>query len=124
MAAYGDYDTVCPEQTFTPEEKAAKAPDSPSAPWQVINTWKTEPMGIEGFSAVIPGELSARAEAQLCGATDERGSTFRNGQDCRRFQGFVRMGTTVSVCMSDNFNLGRAGKSLGKQKTARGVAKV
>ncbi|KAK4046911.1 hypothetical protein OIO90_006393 [Microbotryomycetes sp. JL221] len=54
MAAYGDYDTLCPQQTFTEAEKQLKAPDSPSAAWQVINTWQTYPTGLQGFSAVIP----------------------------------------------------------------------
>ncbi|KAM0790325.1 hypothetical protein ACM66B_003210 [Microbotryomycetes sp. NB124-2] len=54
MAAYGDYDTLCPQQTFTAAEMALKAPDSTSAPWQVINTWTTSPTGLQGFSAVIP----------------------------------------------------------------------
>ncbi|KAK4047497.1 hypothetical protein OIV83_005410 [Microbotryomycetes sp. JL201] len=54
MAAYGDYDTLCPQQTFTPAEMALKAPDSTSPPWQVINTWTTSPTGLQGFSAVIP----------------------------------------------------------------------
>jgi hypothetical protein len=51
MAAYGDYNTTCPNQTFTEDSKLRNFPDSPRPPWLLIEEWDT-PSGCSGFSAV------------------------------------------------------------------------
>lgn len=54
MAAYGDYDALCPEQTFTEEAMRSNFPDSTFPPWEVISTFGPTPSGAEGFTAIIP----------------------------------------------------------------------
>lgn len=54
MAAYGDYEELCPEQTFTEEAKLRNFPDSTRAPWTVVSTFGPTASGCEGFTAIIP----------------------------------------------------------------------
>ncbi|KAK9893364.1 hypothetical protein P389DRAFT_175350 [Cystobasidium minutum MCA 4210] len=54
MAAYGDWNTLCPTQTFTQAGLLANFPNSTDAPWTVLDTWGPTPHGAEGWTAFIP----------------------------------------------------------------------
>ncbi|KAL7008779.1 hypothetical protein EMMF5_001525 [Cystobasidiomycetes sp. EMM_F5] len=54
MSAYGDYNYWCPNQTFTEASKRKNFPNSPRAPWTLVETWGPTASGAEGFSAVVP----------------------------------------------------------------------
>merc|ERR1711939_456562 len=54
MAAYGDYESLCPNQTFTEENKLANFPDSNRTAWEVYGTFGPTAHGAKGFMAIIP----------------------------------------------------------------------
>lgn len=54
MAAYGDYNTLCPIQTFTEEAKLRNFPESDREPWVVVNTFGPTASGANGFTAIVP----------------------------------------------------------------------
>lgn len=55
MAAYGDYATLCPQQTFTQAALNKAFPDSTEAPWVLLEAWGPTPVyQSEGFIATIP----------------------------------------------------------------------
>jgi len=54
MAAYGDYATLCPQQTFTQAALRKSYPDSTEEPWTLLEEWGPTPSGYEGFSVTIP----------------------------------------------------------------------
>jgi len=54
MGSYGNYDTLCPTQTFTQAEQLKNFPNSTLVPWELIEEWGPTASGNQGFSAVIP----------------------------------------------------------------------
>ncbi|KAK9893363.1 hypothetical protein P389DRAFT_20272 [Cystobasidium minutum MCA 4210] len=54
MGVYGDWQTLCPSQTFTQEGLLKNFPDSTAEPWTVLDTWGPTEHGSEGFTAYIP----------------------------------------------------------------------
>jgi len=54
MAAYGDYETLCPNQTFTEEAKLRNFPESNRSAWEVYGTFGPTAHGAKGFMAIIP----------------------------------------------------------------------
>lgn len=54
MAAYGDYNTLCPNQTFSNASEHKNFPNSTRAPWTVIETWGPTASGSEGYTAIVP----------------------------------------------------------------------
>lgn len=54
MAIYGDYATLCPQQTFTQAGLLKSFPDSTAEPWTVVETWGPTASGLEGITVVIP----------------------------------------------------------------------
>jgi len=55
MAAYNpNYDTLCPQQTFTQAGLGQSFPQSTSQPWEVIERFGPTEHGAEGFTVIIP----------------------------------------------------------------------
>lgn len=54
MAAYGDFNTTCPNQTFTEASMLLNFPNSKFPPWTVVNTFGPTASGAAGFTAVVP----------------------------------------------------------------------
>jgi len=54
MAVYGDYNTLCPNQTFTKATELKNFPDATRPPWTVVSTFGPTPSGAEGFTAIVP----------------------------------------------------------------------
>ncbi|KAH8918714.1 hypothetical protein BT69DRAFT_1353710 [Atractiella rhizophila] len=54
MASYGNYNTKCPNETFTEEAMLKNFPDSTRAPWEVVSTFGPTPSGCKGFTAIVP----------------------------------------------------------------------
>jgi len=54
MAAYGDYNTLCPIQTFDEENLRKNFPNSDREPWVVVNTFGPTQSGAQGFTAIVP----------------------------------------------------------------------
>ncbi|ORY81234.1 hypothetical protein BCR35DRAFT_304084 [Leucosporidium creatinivorum] len=54
MAIYGDYATLCPQQTFTQAGLLKSFPDSTAEPWTVVEEWGPTASGLEGITVVIP----------------------------------------------------------------------
>lgn len=66
MAAYGDYATDCPQQTFTNAALQKSYPGSTEQPWTLLQQWGPTASGLEGFMVTIPGPsfcMSSRADA-------------------------------------------------------------
>jgi hypothetical protein len=70
MAAYGDYNDLCPMQTFTEAEMRKNFPNSRRAPWTLISEFGPTPSGCEGFTAIVPE--SAFARERSCSAVFQR----------------------------------------------------
>lgn len=60
VQAYGDYETLCPRQTFTQAALQKSFPGSTEEPWTLIERWGPTASGLEGFNVVIPGEKRER----------------------------------------------------------------
>ena len=54
MAAYGNYNTLCPQQTFTEAEMRKNFPQSTRQPWTMVGSFGPTPHGAEGFMAIVP----------------------------------------------------------------------
>lgn len=54
MAAYGDYATLCPAQTFTQASLLKSFPQSTEAPWTILQQWGPTVSGLKGFIVQIP----------------------------------------------------------------------
>lgn len=54
MAVYGDYNTLCPNNTFTEAAKLKNFPNSTRPAWDVLGTFGPTPSGCEGFYAIVP----------------------------------------------------------------------
>lgn len=54
LAAYGDYDTLCPQQTFTQAAMLKNFPTSTYPAWTVLERWGPTASGAEGYSAFVP----------------------------------------------------------------------
>lgn len=54
MAVYGDYNTLCPNETFTQASMIANFPNSTRPPWDVISTFGPTPSGARGFTTIVP----------------------------------------------------------------------
>ena len=54
MAAYGDYNTECPKQTFNEAKLQKSFPGSSEAPWTFLGTFGPTQSGLQGWSVIIP----------------------------------------------------------------------
>ncbi|KAK9900817.1 alpha/beta-hydrolase [Cystobasidium minutum MCA 4210] len=54
MAAYGDYETLCPQTTFTENALHKSFPNSNADPWTLVEKFGPTASGFEGFTAIIP----------------------------------------------------------------------
>ncbi|KAK4703087.1 phosphatidylinositol 4-phosphatase, partial [Phenoliferia sp. Uapishka_3] len=77
--SYGDYNTTCTEETFTPDNLESTYPGSTEEPWTILETFGPTESGCEGFVASIAVGFSGslrRAEGSLlsgCKTVDEQG---------------------------------------------------
>jgi hypothetical protein len=115
---YGDYATLCPQQTFTQAGLLKSFPDSTAEPWTVVEEWGPTASGLEGITVVIPGAFSSVAartpqlssprlgSPQLGPAVLRQLTVFfvihRDGQGRHGLQGNLRLGAIVSdfVCQA------------------------
>lgn len=63
MAAYGDYQNLCPQQTFTEAGLQKTFPGSTAAPWTFLGAFGPTASGMEGFSVIIPAMKKVRPAA-------------------------------------------------------------
>jgi len=54
MAAYGDYETLCPQQTFTEASMRQNFPNTDLPAWEIIERFGPTEHGAEGFTVLIP----------------------------------------------------------------------
>lgn len=51
---YGDYNTLCPAQTFDEQTLLKNFPNSDRQPWVVVNTFGPTASGAQGYTAIVP----------------------------------------------------------------------
>lgn len=54
MSSYGDYNTLCPQQTFTEEAKLKNFPNSTLPNWEILEEWGPTASGSQGYSVLVP----------------------------------------------------------------------
>lgn len=54
LPSYGDYATICPQQTFTQQAMRQNFPNTNLPAWEIIETFGPTQHGAEGFTVLIP----------------------------------------------------------------------
>lgn len=83
LCSDGDYETLCPQQTFTYAALQKSFPGSTEQPWTLLQQFGPTASGLEGFIATIPGTTlpnttsNWRADVDLDAEMDKVVITFK-----------------------------------------------